>query len=247
MIPRDHVLRLEHRRRRLLTQFLLLLGALIFTTLLGFGSRESHQDSGSTIPKLLFPLHQSPTVTPVLYFDIYSDHEFGVYAPEPIYAVRTVRRPVALFAFRLGHESNGLIAPWLSTHSFAIYPETQPTHPITNTDRLEIRHAIIEHFKHQPQHQHLMRRSSGWLKSAATADGKHRTIIPGYFLIDIIFIISLPLAIYKGNILLRERANFIRARRLYRKQCPRCFYDLAGIEHQATNCPECGQTLKLKP
>ena len=77
------------------------------------------------------------------------------------------------------------------------------------------------------------------------ADGKTVSIDPIYLLIDIAAVVAAALAHITGIKLVQAHREIKRLRQLHAKQCPKCRYDLSGITHQATNCPECGQLLSL--
>jgi len=155
----------------------------------------------------------------------------------------------------------GLVVPWLHLRSHTIKLEVfANTQPQPTSSELNLARSMVANiFTRQEPVSSLAETGDlltvdydpAWLDRLNTGDGHTWSIRPHMLLFDLAMLLAVLLCLMR--LLQAMKLDFKLQRlirklqRLIRKECPKCRYNLSGIMHQATNCPECGQTLALKP
>lgn len=149
----------------------------------------------------------------------------------------------------------GFLTPWLRyrSHTVDVFPEPNIQPPITLQEQFHVREKLVDWYTFEQKRSY--ERSTRffteidhdpiWLDRLRQGDGTMWSIRPLLLIIDLIALAAMITAIVSITKIVRTTV-FLRRLNNHNK-CPKCHYNLAGIEHQATNCPECGQSLKLKP
>jgi len=240
MIPREQLDHLERRHHR---SGLLLVKCIVFLLIaLVIGMFDAANDRRSTtLPSMLTPRYK--TFNPYIpIFVIVQDEHTGAYSAISYYEYSgDPELQSRVWVFSDGFRA-GFIAPWFQTSGLRLGLRTDPARSRSDADNQAIRHAVADALAiEQPW------RSTKTINRFRQNDSLSTSVNPIYLLIDIAAIAAIVLAIRtrKKRIKLKRE---IRVLRLFLAEyCPKCKYDLSGIMHQATKCPECGQTLTLKP
>jgi len=237
MILQEQILQLKHRRSRAKKRFAFCVIILLITC--AFGVWEVDPYSHTTVPSLLTPApprSATPRRTPFLLLENKQSGEFSAisyyeYTGDPDHLDQ---------AWVSDHrESAGFLLPWQYIRVLKMSISSASQRPRSAAELQAIRNAVADALSIDRQFY-----GPRIINNFRQSDSKTRSIDPFYLLIDIAAIIALVLTPISG-------IKFVKAHReakqilMLANQCPKCRYDLTGIEHQATNCPECGQTLNF--
>lgn len=240
MIPQDYMHQLELRRRRAKHRFALCV--IVLLSACAFGVWETDPYNHTTLPSLLTPTPPRSSTPRRPFFLLLENKQSGDFSAIDFYEY-TGNPDLLDQAWVLDmRESKGFLLPWHNSIRLQLWYTSATQTPRSDTDRKAIRNAVTDAMSFDRYYY-----SSRIIRYFRKADGKTVSIDPIYLLIDIAAVVAAALAHITGIKLVQAHREIKRLRQLHAKQCPKCSYDLSGITHQATNCPECGQLLMLTP